>query len=106
MPKGAFSASRHLSFDDAWLNAGSGSVDFKDLADGQDFRPQAVIVNASTASAENNAGYAVIDGILYGENDSFRRKWPVELRRPVGLAIRKIWAEGTTARGIAILSEV
>lgn len=105
MPSGAFSAARHLDFDDAWLNAGVGSMDFKDLRGDQDFRPQAVIVNASTELAQNTAGYAVIDGILFGENDSFRRKWPVDLRRPVGLAFRKIWAAGTTARGIAILTE-
>jgi hypothetical protein len=105
MPHGAFSAARHFDFDDTWLNGGTGSVDFKDLRGYQDFRPQAVLVNSSTSATQNTAGYAVIDGVLFGENDSFRRKWPVDLRRPVGLAIRKIWAEGTTARGIAILTE-
>jgi hypothetical protein len=105
MPAGAFSAARHLAFDDDWLNTGVGSMDFKDLRGDMDFRPQAVIVNSSSNSTQNTDGYAVIDGILFGENDSFRRLWPVELRRPVGLAFRKIWAAGTTARGIAILTE-
>lgn len=105
MPAGSFSAARHLEFSDGWLNSGTGSVDFKDLRGDQDFRPQAVMVNSSTDVDETTAGYATIDGILFGENDSFRRLWTVDLRRPVGLAIRKVWAAGTTARGILLLTE-
>jgi hypothetical protein len=30
----------------------------------------------------------------------------VDIRRPVGLAFRKIYAAGTTARGIRLISEI
>lgn len=106
MPAGAFSAARHLSFSDDWLVAGTGALDFKDLRDDMDFRPQAITVDSSSNSTENSDGYATVDGILFGENDSFRRQWKIPLRQPVGLAIRKVWAgAGTTARGISLLTE-
>ena len=105
MPQGAFGAARSFSFDDAWLATGVGHVDFKDLRGGQDFRPQAVRIDYSTDDTQETAGYAVIDGVLYGENDSFRKTRRIPIRTPVGLAFRKIWATGTTARGIEILSE-
>lgn len=106
MPRGAFTAGRHISFDDAWLAAGVGSIDFMTLRNGQDFRPQAVYVNNSSVVLEETAGYATIRGILHGENDAFVDTYRIDIRRPVGLAFRKIWANGTTARGIRLLSEI
>jgi hypothetical protein len=106
MPRGAFTAGRHISFDDTWLVAGVGSVDFMTLRNGQDFRPQAVYVSNSSVALEETAGYAIIRGILSGENDAFVDSYRVDTRRPVGLAFRKIWAAGTSARGIKLLSEI
>lgn len=106
MPRGAFTAGRHISLPDAWFSSGASSVDFKTLENGQDFRPQAVYVNNSSNAAEETAGYATIRGILFGENDVFVDSYRVDIRRPVGLAFRKIWATGTTARGIKMISEI
>jgi hypothetical protein len=106
MPRGAFTAGRHISFDDTWLTAGVGSIDFMTLRNGQDFRPQAIYVNNSSNATEETAGYATIRGILHSENDTFVDTYRVDVRRPVGLAFRKIWATGTTARGIKLLSEI
>ena len=106
MPAGAFVAGRHLAVDDDFLNAGVGSIEFKTLANGQDFRPQAVHVNTSSVAAEVTFGYAQIRGTLFGENDSFVDTYTVDIHRPVGLAFRKIYAQGTTARGIKLISEI
>lgn len=106
MPRGAFTAGRHISFSDTWLAAGVGAMDFKTLENGQDFRPQAIYVNSSSNAAEETAGYATVRGILFGENDTFVDSYRVDIRRPVGLAFRKIWATGTTARGLKLISEI
>lgn len=106
MPRGAFTAGRHISYSDTWLNTGAGAIDFKTLATGQDFRPQAVYCDSSSNVTENTAGYATIRGILFGENDEFVDTYRVDIRRPVGLAFRKIWANGTTARGLKLISEI
>jgi hypothetical protein len=94
-----------MSFTDAWLAAGIGHKDFKDLRGDQDFRPQAVRADSSSDAGQETAGYCVIDGTLYGENDSFRKTRRIPTRTPVGLAFRKVWAAGTTARGLEILTE-
>lgn len=105
MPAGAFSAARHMSVEDSFLDAGVGSINFKQLRGDQDFRPQGIHCNSSNDATENAAGYAQVRGTLYGENESFVDTYYVDIRRPVGLAFRTIYAAGTTARGIKLVSE-
>ena len=108
MPSGAFSAARKLAIDDAFLVAGVGSIDFKDLRDqvGPDFRPQGIQIDLSSNAAQETAGYCTVIGILYGENDDMVDTYRLHTRMAHGLAFRKIWANGTTGRGIKLLSEV
>jgi len=107
MPIGAFTAARHMSFDDSWLAAGSGALTYRDIEAGQDFMPQAVHCDSSSDGTENTNGIAKIDCILSGENDEHRKVYTIHLHTPVGLAVRKVWAgAGTTARGISLLSEI
>lgn len=107
MPSGAFSAARKLPVSDAFLVTGTGSVDFKDLmSNGPDFRPQGIQIDSSSDVAEETAGYCTVVGILYGENDDMVDSYRLHTRMAHGLAFRKIWANGTTGRGIKLLSEV
>ena len=110
MPIGAFTAARHLPIDDDLIALGDDSYqDFQAVADamGQQFTPQGIHVNYSSNAAQEAAGYAMVDGYLIGENESFRRVWRVILREPVGLAFARIYNSApTTARGISLLSEV
>jgi hypothetical protein len=106
MPAGAFTAARHFSFDDAVLDSGVGVQEFKVMRTGQEFKPQCIFVNESNNDNENAAGYARIRGYLFGENESYVDDYIVDVRRPVGLAFRAIYSQGTTARGIKLLSEI
>ena len=107
MPRGAFSGSRKLAVPDAFLVAGAGAIDFKDLSvGGPDFRPQGIQIDSSSSVGEETAGYCVVRGILYGENDDMVDDYRLHTRMAHGLAFRKIWATGTTGRGIKLLSEV
>jgi hypothetical protein len=110
MPIGAFTAARHLPINDDLIELGDDSYqDFQTIANGmgQQFTPQGIHVNFSSVPAQEAAGYAIVDGYLIGENESFRRAWRVILREPVGLAFARIYNSATTtARGISLLSEV
>jgi hypothetical protein len=106
MPAGAFTAARHFSFDDAILDSGTGVQEFKSMRTNQEFKPQCIHVNRSNDDDENAAGYAWIRGYLFGENESYVDDYCVDIRRPVGYAFRAIYSEGTTARGIKLLSEI
>lgn len=100
MPRGSFTAARHFNIPDGQ------TMDFKQARGQESFAPQAVMCNSSSDQNEQAAGYAYIDGYLFGENDTHRAIYRIDIGRPVGLAFAKIYAEGTTARGIKLLSEV
>jgi len=106
MPRGSFTAARHVSYSDTWLAAGVGSRDFKELRDDQDFRPQAVICNSSSDETQQLGGYAFVRGFLFGENVEFVDTYRIPIGQPVGLAFRVVYANGTTARGLKLLSEI
>ena len=105
MPQGSWTAAKHYEFDDAILDAGGPVQVFRDLSGGVEFKPQGVHVDRSNNATQEALGYAYIDGYLFGENETFRKRWRVDIGRPVGLAFRAVYAAQTTARGIRLLCE-
>jgi len=100
MPHGAFTAARHVDIPNGV------TTDFKTARGARSFTPQAVICNTSSDANEQLRGYAFIRGYLFGENSTDTAIYRIDIGRPVGLAFAKIYAVGTTARGIKLLSEV
>jgi hypothetical protein len=107
MAAGAFTASSKLAYSDTWLAAGVGAMDYLTLRpQAPIFKPQAIMCNSSSNATEQTAGYAMVRGILYGENDDMVADYRIQIGHPIGLAFRKIWAgANTTARGIKLLCE-
>ena len=106
MSAGAFTVARHFTLSDTVLGTGTGHQDITVLKTDQAFRPLGVHVNSSSDQAQETAGYAMISGYLYGENESFRHTWRVPIGIPVGLEFKRIYSNGTTARGISLLGQV
>ena len=100
MPHGAFTAARHVDLPDGVTTT------FWQARKPRSFTPQAVICNMSNVAAEQLAGYAFIRGYLFGENATDTAIYRIDIGRPVGLAFAKIFSNGTSARGIKLLSEV
>lgn len=105
MPAGAFTGARSFEFSNTILATGAGVQTYKDIIGDQAFRPQCLHVNSSVDTDQDDAGWCVIDGYLFGENETFRKLWRIPVRQPVGYAFAAIYSEGTTGRGIRIISE-
>ena len=106
MPAGAFTGGMSFELDDTILDSGAGSQDFRDVVRPMEFKPQCIHVNRSNDSDQDDAGWCIIDGYLFGENEEFRKLWRVPVRQPVGYAFAVIYSAGTTARGIYMVNEV
>ena len=106
MPHGALTGARAFQVPDSFFTGTAPTIDFKTLANHQSFRPQAITIYQSSNATEQTAGYATVKGILWGENDTHVKNWQLNLRQAHGLAFRKIWRVGTTARGLKLISEV
>lgn len=106
MPRGALTGGRKFEVPDSFFAGTEDSIDFHTLRNHQSFRPQAVLIGTSSNAVENAAGYATIRGDLFGENETFTADYPLNLRQNHGLAFRRIYRVGTTARGIKIISEI
>lgn len=106
MPHGALTGARKFEVPASFFAGTEESIDFHTLRNHQSFRPQAVLIATSSNATENTAGYATIRGILFGENETFIADYPLNLRQTHGLAFRRIYRAGTTARGIKIISEI
>lgn len=106
MPSGAFTGGMSFEVDDAVLDSGSGFQDFRDIVRPMEFKPQSIHINRSNDSDQDTAGWCVIDGYLFGENEEFRKLWRVPVRQPVGYAFARVYSAGTTARGIYLVNEV
>lgn len=75
-----------------------------DLIDTQ-FDPKGILIGSSTDSTEQSEGYGTVRGVLAGESDAQVKSWPIPLRQCFPLAFKKIYGDGTTARGIKIGDE-
>jgi len=106
MPAGAFTGGRALALSDTILAAGTATQDFKTLADGKEIRPQATWVNSSSDTDEQAVREATIVGYLFGENETDEQTYVVKTGVAIPLAFRAINANGTTARGIKLISEM
>jgi hypothetical protein len=106
MPHGSLTGARAFQVPNSFFTSSAATLDFKTLANHQSFRPQAITIFQSSDATEQTNGYATIRGILYGENDTHVKDWQLNLRTAHGLAFRKIWRVGTTARGMKFISEV
>lgn len=106
MPHGALTGARKYEVPASFFSGQDDTIDFHTLRDHMSFKPQAIHINNSSVAGETELGYAVIRGTLFGENDTFVADYHLNIRQTHGLAFRKIWRVGTTARGIKIISEV
>jgi hypothetical protein len=104
MPAGAWSAGRHADVPDS-LFASGGSMDFKTARAGRLFIPQGICCNSSSDANEQLRGYAQVRGYLFGETAVDVSTYRIDIGRPVAYAFACIYATGTTARGIKLLSE-
>lgn len=103
MPVPPFTAGSSLPVPDGLLT-GNNTITARDLLGGRTFFPKGVKIGSSNNQTEQTGGYATLRCILVGENDAFVRTRRVEIGyNPI--AVKKIWANGTTARGIELLSE-
>ena len=110
MPFGAFTAGRHIAFDDDVL-AIAGRVQRVSIR-GQrnaslngnmtEFRPAATSCNSSSNQTEETAGYAYIHGWLVGENEEMADTYKIISGIVDGRAFAGIYSNGTTARGIKV----
>lgn len=103
MPVPAFTAGSSLPVPDGLLT-GTNTITARDLLGGRIFFPKGIRIGSSNNQTEQSDGYAMLRCILVGENDEFVQTRRVELGYNP-LAVKKIWASGTTARGIELLSE-
>lgn len=106
MPRGAFTGARAFEVPATFFSGTAATVDFYTLKNHESFRPQAISISTSSDATEQTNGYATIRGILWGENDTHVKNWLLNLRQTHGLAFRKIWRVGTTARGLKLISEI
>jgi hypothetical protein len=106
MPHGSLTGARAFEVPASFFTGTAAHVNFKTLANGESFKPQAVIISTSSDATENTNGYATIRGYLFGENEANVKDWVLNLRQAHGLAFRTIYKTGTTARGIKIISEI
>ena len=100
MPLGTFCAARHFDVPDG------ADANFLTLRGQENFAPQGIICNSSSDAAEQAAGYAFVRGFLIGENAQKTALYRINIGEKVDLAFAQIYANGTTARGLKILSEV
>lgn len=106
MPHGALTGARAFEVPASFFTSAATTIDFNTLRDHESFRPQAISISTSSDATEQTSGYATIRGILWGENDTHVKNWLLNLRQTHGLAFRKIWRVGTTARGLKLISEI
>jgi hypothetical protein len=106
MPHGALTGARAFEIPDSFFTGTDTTIDYNTLRDHESFRPQAITISTSSNTTEQTNGYATVRGILWGENDTHVKSWLLNLRQAHGLAFRKIWRVGTTARGLKLISEV
>jgi hypothetical protein len=70
------------------------------VAQGRVQRPRAIMITSSSAGGA--ATYATVRGFLWGENSKDADDYTLILNYLYPLAFKRIYAQGTTARGIKI----
>jgi hypothetical protein len=103
MPIPCFTAGVSLPVPDVLLT-GNNIITAESLANGRTFFPKGVSIGSSSNSEQQTNGYAMVRCILVGENDAYVTTRRINLGQSP-IAVKKIWANGTTARGIEFLSE-
>ena len=102
----------HCRVDDKWLADNSGDKNAvyecynRDTpqqfrAEGRVQRPRGIMVQSN--ASDDSLTYATVRGFLWGENTKDTDDYDLALDSPYPLAFKRIYAQGTTARGIKIL---
>ena len=118
MPQGSASypAEAHAAIEDKWLNDNAsianqvfdcrypdGDPDHVPGSTGVGFSPRAIMINGNNTSGEGLGYNGVIRGYLWAENPARVDDYYIAAGTAHPLRFMKIYAEGTTARGIKIL---
>lgn len=118
MPHGSASypAEAHAAIEDKWLNDNAsianqvfdcrypdGDPAHVSTSTGVAGMPRAVLINGNNVAGEGLGYSGVIRGFLWAENNARVDDYYIVAGVPQALRFMKIYAEGTTARGIKIL---
>lgn len=102
----------HCRIDDAWLEANSGDKNAVFECYNRDVpqeynarlrvqRPRGIMIKRN--STDDTLNYATVRGYLWGENSKDADDYDLVLDSPYPLAFKRVYAQGTTARGVKIL---